>query len=85
LINTKHSKGIEAAVQTEPELWLCTQCPKNNPTHITIFEIYADVNAYQSAKCVQKYKAATKMVKSLELLDTVPYFNRKEIILYWLI
>ena len=48
----------------------------NNPTHITILEIYANEEAYK--KHLQtphfiKYKTATKdMVKALELVETEP-------------
>lgn len=49
---------------------------KNNPTHITILEIYADTFAYQShiqTPHFLKYKTRTKeMVKSLELIETIP-------------
>jgi quinol monooxygenase YgiN len=51
---------------------------KENPTHITLVEIYADEAAYQAhlqAPHFLKYKTATKeMVKSLELVPMVPLF-----------
>jgi 4-carboxymuconolactone decarboxylase len=70
-------EGIETAVRVEPGvLTLYAVAEKNNPTHITILEIYADADAYKAhvqTPHFLKYKTATKdMVKSLELVDTVP-------------
>jgi quinol monooxygenase YgiN len=49
---------------------------KNDPTQITVFEIYADEKAYAShleTAHFKKYKSTTKdMVTSLTLIDTVP-------------
>jgi quinol monooxygenase YgiN len=49
---------------------------KNNPTHITILEIYADSTAYKAHLQTPhfiKYKTITKdMVTSLELIETDP-------------
>ena len=49
---------------------------KDRPTHFTILEIYADRAAYEAhikSAHFLKYKTGTKdMVKSLELIDTVP-------------
>lgn len=65
------SMKVEAGVLT-----LYAVAEKEKPTHITILEIYADVDAYK--KHIQtphflKYKNGTKdMVKSLELVETVP-------------
>ena len=70
-------EGIETAVKVEPGvLTLYAVSEKNNPTHITILEIYADADAYkahiQTAHFI-KYKTGTKdMVKSLELVETDP-------------
>ena len=68
---------IETSVKVEPGvLTLYAVAEKNNPTHITILEIYANVDAYK--KHIQtphfiKYKNGTKdMVKSLELVETTP-------------
>ncbi len=67
----------ETAVRVEPGvLALYAVYEKNNPTHVTVFEIYANQEAYkahlQTAHFI-KYKATTKdMVKSLELIETVP-------------
>jgi len=68
---------IEASVRVEPGvLTLYAVAEKNDPTHITILEIYADTVAYRSHLQTPhfiKYKNGTKgMVKSLELVETVP-------------
>ena len=70
-------EGIEVAVRTEPGvLSLYAVYDKKNPTHVTVFEIYADEKAYQShiqTAHFKKYKnAAQDMVKSLELVDVGP-------------
>ena len=67
----------ETAVPVEPGvLTLYAVYEKNNPTHVTVFEIYASQEAYQAhLKTAHfiKYKTSTKdMVKSLELIETVP-------------
>lgn len=67
----------ETAVRAEPGvLTLYAVYEKDHPTHVTVFEIYANAEAYQAhlktAHFIQ-YKASTKdMVKSLELIETVP-------------
>jgi quinol monooxygenase YgiN len=68
---------IEASVRLEPGvLTLYAVSERNNPTHITILEIYADSSAYKSHLQTPhfiKYKTATKdMVKALELVETDP-------------
>jgi quinol monooxygenase YgiN len=68
---------IETSVRVEPGvLSLYAVSEKKNPTHITVFEIYADENAYTAhleTPHFKKYKTNTlKMVKSLELVETVP-------------
>ena len=68
---------IEASVQLEPGvLTLYAVAEKNNPTHITILEIYADTVSYKAhlqTPHFMKYKNGTKdMVKSLELVETIP-------------
>ena len=68
---------IEASVSLEPGvLTLYAMSEKDNPTHITILEIYADTNAYKAHLQTPhfiKYKNGTKeMVKSLELVETDP-------------
>lgn len=68
---------IETSVRIEPGvLTLYAVSEKNNPTHITILEIYADTVAYKAhlqTPHFMKYKTITKeMVKSLELVETDP-------------
>jgi 4-carboxymuconolactone decarboxylase len=68
---------IEASVRLEPGvLTLYAVSEKDNPTHITILEIYADSAAYKAhlqTPHFLKYKTGTKdMVKSLELAEAVP-------------
>jgi len=68
---------IETSVRLEPGvLTLYAVSEKDNPTHITILEIYADAAAYKSHLLTThftKYKTGTKdMVKSLELAETIP-------------
>lgn len=68
---------IETSVRVEPGvLTLYAVSEKNNPTHITILEIYADTVAYKAhlqTPHFMKYKTFTKeMVKSLELVETDP-------------
>jgi quinol monooxygenase YgiN len=68
---------IETALRVEPGvLTLYPVADAAQPTHITVLEIYASPAAYQAhlkAPHFLKYKTSTKaMVKSLELLDTVP-------------
>lgn len=70
-------EGIETAVRVEPGvLMLYAVQDKNDPTNITVFEIYADANAYQThlqTPHLKKYKSSTmQMVKSLELIDAEP-------------
>jgi quinol monooxygenase YgiN len=67
----------ETAVRVEPGvLTLYAVYEKDHPTHVTVFEIYKNAEAYQahlkSPHFIQ-YKTSTKdMVKSLELTETVP-------------
>ena len=68
---------IETSVRVEPGvLTLYAVSDKNNPTHITILEIYADTTAYKSHLQTPhfiKYKTGTQhMVTSLELVETIP-------------
>jgi quinol monooxygenase YgiN len=67
----------ETAVRLEPGvLLLYAVYEKKNPTHVSVFEIYADEEAYQfhiRQPHFLKYKEAVKgMVKSLELVDVAP-------------
>ena len=68
---------IEASVRIESGvLSLYAVADKNNPTHITVFEIYANQEAYLAhlkTPHFLKYKTSTNgMVKSLELMETIP-------------
>ncbi|QOZ56204.1 putative quinol monooxygenase [Bradyrhizobium sp. CCBAU 53338] len=68
---------IEAAVRLEPGvLALYAVADQQNPAHVFVFEIYADVDAYKAhieTAHFKTYKAITQdMVKSLKLRDTVP-------------
>ncbi len=67
----------ETSVKVEPGvLTLYAVSEKDNPTHITILEIYADTVAYKAHLQTPhfiKYKTGTKdMVKSLELVSSIP-------------
>ena len=75
--NALLKEEIEASVRLEPGvLTLYAVAEKNNPTHITILEIYADTISYKlhlQTPHFIKYKNGTKdMVRSLELVETVP-------------
>ena len=68
---------IETSIRVEPGvLTLYAVAEKDNPTHITILEIYASKEAYQShiqTPHFLKYKNGTQhMVKSLTLTETMP-------------
>ena len=68
---------IETSIKLEPGvLTLYAVSEKENPTHITILEIYADTASYKAhveTSHFIKYKTATRdMVKSLELVEAVP-------------
>jgi quinol monooxygenase YgiN len=68
---------IETSVKIEPGvLTLYATSEKNRPTHITILEIYASMDAYKKHILTPhflKYKNGTKdMVKSLELVEVNP-------------
>ena len=68
---------IETSIRLEPGVkTLYAVSEKDRPTHFTILEIYADTAAYKSHILTAhflKYKNGTQhMVKSLELVETVP-------------
>ncbi len=68
---------IEASIRVEPGvLALRAVSEKDNPSRITIMEIYASVDAYKAHIATphfQKYKVGTEhMVKSLELVEVDP-------------
>jgi quinol monooxygenase YgiN len=70
-------EGMEAAVAKEPGvLSLYAVYEKNDPAQVTVFEMYADENAYQlhiQTAHFKKYKATAEgMVKSLVLVDVDP-------------
>jgi quinol monooxygenase YgiN len=65
---------MTTAVAVEPGvLTYYAVADKNDPSHITILEIYADVDAYKAhieTQHFKKYKATVQnMVKSLKLVD----------------
>lgn len=68
---------IEASIKLEPGVrTLYAVSEKEQPTHFTILEIYADRAAYEKhikTPHFLKYKTGTsQMVKSLELIEAVP-------------
>ena len=68
---------IEAAIRLEPGvLVLYSVSNKDNPAHVTVFEIYRDREAYLAhlqEPHFLKYKATVeKMVKSLKLIPVEP-------------
>ena len=74
---TALKEGMEAAVRLEVGvLNLSAVYEKEHPTHVTVFEIYADLAAYKlhiQTPHFNKYKSAVAgMLKSLELIDVAP-------------
>jgi quinol monooxygenase YgiN len=68
---------IETSVRVEPGvLSLYAVSHKDQPTHVTVFEIYASKAAYEAhllAPHFKKYKTTTQaMILSLELAETTP-------------
>jgi quinol monooxygenase YgiN len=68
---------IETSMRLEPGVrTLYAVADKDRPAHITILEIYADRTAYEKhlrTAHFLKYKTGTEhMVRSLELIETVP-------------
>jgi quinol monooxygenase YgiN len=68
---------IDAAIRKEPGvLVLYAVSEKDNPSHVRVFEIYRDRNAYEAhlaSDHFKKYKTTTQdMVKSLKLVQTTP-------------
>ncbi|MBK8291393.1 MAG: antibiotic biosynthesis monooxygenase [Flammeovirgaceae bacterium] len=75
--NAYLKEEIETSLRVEPGvLTLYAVSEKEKPTHITILEIYKNVDAYKAhiqTPHFIKYKNGTlEMVKSLELVETVP-------------
>jgi len=71
------AEQIEAAIRLEPGvLVFYSVANKENPAHVTVFEIYRDREAYLAhlqAPHFLKYKATVeKMVKSLKLIPVNP-------------
>lgn len=71
------TEGIQTALRVEPGVvTLYAVSEKEKPTHFTILETYASNEAYEAhikTPHFLKYKNATlHMVKSLELISTVP-------------
>lgn len=68
---------IETAIRVEPGvLALYSVADKNNPSHVRVFELYSDIDAYKAhleTAHFKKYKIATEaMVKSLNLVPMNP-------------
>ena len=68
---------IETAIRKEPGvLVLYAVSEKDDPSHIRVFEVYRDRNAYAAhlgSDHFKKYKGTTeKMVKSLKLVQAIP-------------
>jgi quinol monooxygenase YgiN len=71
------NEHIETAIRLEPGvLVLYAVSEQDSPTHIRVFEIYRDTDAYKShleTAHFKKYKASTeRMVRSLKLVRTSP-------------
>ena len=71
------TEEIKTSVRLEPGvLTLYAVSEKENPTHFTILEIYADSAAYRAhlqTPHFARYKTGTKdMVRSLELVEATP-------------
>ena len=74
---TAVTEQIETALRVEPGvLLLCAVAAQDNPAHITVFEIYRDIDAYRShldAPHFKTYKATVApMVRSLRLIPVSP-------------
>ena len=78
-------EGIETALRVEPGvLTIYALFEKENPAHFTILETYASAEAYRAhiqTPHFLKYKTGTlHMVKSLELIETVPLLPELKVI-----
>ena len=74
---TMLKEEIETSIRIEPGvLTLYAVAEKENPTHIRIFETYANVAAYKvhlETPHFKKYKVGTQaMVKALKLVEVTP-------------
>jgi quinol monooxygenase YgiN len=70
-------ESIETAFRVEPGVVMFNAFyEKNNPTHVTVVEVYASDSAYLAHRQTphfKKYKDEVKdMVQSLELVDVIP-------------
>lgn len=68
---------IKTSVRVEPGvLALYAVADREHPTHITVFEVYTDVEAYKAhleTPHFKQYKATTQaMVTSLKLVEMIP-------------
>jgi quinol monooxygenase YgiN len=75
--NAAVKEHIETAIRVEPDvLLLYAAAEKDNPSHVTVFEVYQDREAYLAhlqAPHFLKYKATTEnMVTSLKLVPLTP-------------
>ena len=80
---TALKEHAETAVRIEPGvISLYAVYDKDQPTHITVFEIYASREAYEihiKTPHFLKYKSTTAgMVKHLELTDVIPIALEKK-------
>ena len=76
--NETLKEGVEGALLLEPGvLSLNAMAEKENPTHITLIEVYADEDAYTSHLQTPHPQCKTRtneMAKSLELVRMLPLF-----------
>jgi len=68
---------IDTAIRVEPGvLVLYSVSGQDDPAHVTVFEIYRDIDAYKAhlqSEHFKKYKTTTEtMVKSLKLIPVQP-------------
>ena len=75
--NSAVKESIETAIRVEPGvLVLYAVSERDNPTHVRVFEIYTNADAYKThleTPHFRKFRAVTeKMVVSRKLLDAVP-------------
>lgn len=75
------TESVDTSVRTEPKvLALYAVAERDRPTHIRVFEIYADQDAYeqhlQTAHFRKFFESTKTMVVSRRLIDTVPVVLR---------
>ena len=75
-IGMRRGYSGKPSLRHDPELALYSVADKDNPAHVFVFEMYADIDAYKAhleTAHFKKYKVATQdMVKSLKLRETIP-------------